>query len=116
MIRNGQFVPITGNRGVALGRERYSMRMNWNYRGRTRQNQRANGAWQYQRRRIYIDFDADYCLTKPKRLGLFFNARNIRDQGDNEIDVMSDETPVNARNREIREYGVLFTFGVRGNF
>ena len=116
VIRNGQFVPITGSWGVALGRERYSVRLNWNYRGRTRQNSRANGAWQYQRRRLYIDLDADYYLTKSKRLGLFFNARNLRDQGDNEIDVTSAETPVNARNREIREYGVLYTFGVRGNF
>jgi iron complex outermembrane recepter protein len=116
VVRNGQFVPLTGSWGVALGRERYNVRMNWNYRGRTRQNARANGAWQYQQRRLYIDLDADYYLTRSRQLGLFFNARNLRDQGDNEIETMSADTPSNARLRETRAYGVLLTLGVRGNF
>ena len=116
VIRNGQFVPLTGNWGVALGRERYSVRLNWNYRGRTRQNERANGAWQYQRRRLYLDLDADYYLAKSRKFGVFFNARNLRDQGDNEIDTFAEGTPINARNRETRAFGVLYTIGLRGNF
>lgn len=115
-IRNGQFVPRTANWGVSLNRQRFDLRLNWNYRDRTRQNVRVNGAYQYQRRRLYIDFDADYYLSNSRRFGLFFNARNLRDQGDNEIEVMSDETPANARLRETRSYGVLLTLGLRGTF
>jgi hypothetical protein len=88
--------------------------VNGNYRARTRQSQvAATGAWVYANRRINIDVEATYWLTKKKNLGLFLNGVNLRDEG-NGTEVVGDGTPRGARLRGWNQYGVLWTLGLRG--
>lgn len=116
-ITTSLFVPWTVNAGLRLDRERFSLMVNGNYRARTRQLQiAATGAWVYYARRINIDVEGTYWLNRNKSLGVFLNGLNLRDESDNNNEVIGNGTPRGARSRNWWQYGVLWTLGLRGSF
>lgn len=116
-----QFIRQSINWGVSLSRPRYSVKLNWNFRGTQRLGAIATtatnavepGTYNYFRRRLTLDTTIDVNLTK--KVGLFLSARNIT----NEPIVRQaygPSTPEYARNVRVEDYGVQFNVGVRGTF
>ena len=112
------FIPKTATWGISLNRERYSLKVNWNYKSRHR---RAivnlvgvePGTYAWGSKRLFVDVIGEYNLTK--RIALFGNIRNLRDtpedfsrEGPNTADV--------AKFRQRDRYGALWIFGVKGTF
>lgn len=113
----------SGNFGFSLSRERYTVRLNWNFRDRKAIDQRAwnpNGslstsqfAYTYLPSRLRLDLDVDIALTK--NFGLFVNGRNVSNDPEL-VEAYGPETPAYARMRQRIDYGALWTFGVKGSF
>lgn len=116
-----QFIRRSINWGVSLSRPRYSVKLNWNYRGTQRlgaisstaTNGVEPGTYNYFKARLTLDATVDVSLSK--KLGLFLSARNIT----NEPIVRQaygPSTPDYAKNVRVEDYGVQFNVGVRGTF
>ena len=113
------FVPHSANWGVSLARPKYSVRVNWNYRGRAKGGLVAAGAsidpetYNYTAERLTFDVIAEYYVWK--RIAVYANLRNVSDKPIlNEIS--GPTTPVQAQFRQSLRYGSLWTFGVKGSF
>ena len=112
------YVPRTANWGVSLTRERFSARMNWNYRGRARRTLVTGvgiegGTFQWSAERLQLDAQVDARITK--KLSLFANFRNLND-APIEVQTAGPSTPDYARITTRTLVGSLWTFGVRGSF
>lgn len=116
------FVPRTASWGASLNRQRYTLRANWNYRGRQRRNAIANpgpntsiepGTYLWWSKRLYVDLNAEFKLNK--NFALFANLRNIGDAPD-DVQVEGPSTPEHAQFRQRIEFGSLWTFGIKGRF
>ncbi len=113
------YIPRSGSWGVSLTREKYNLRINWNYRGRQRRAIVASGAsiepgtYNWGLKRLYIDVSGEYSLTR--RLALFTNLRNINDATE-DTEISGPSTPAHAQFRSRLDFGSLWTFGVRGTF
>lgn len=113
------FVPRTASWGVSLNRPGYSLRANWNYRGRQRRNAIAAGpsiepgTFVWWSKRLYLDLSADY--TFYKRFAVFASLRNVGDAPD-DIEVHGPSTPAHAQFRQRIEFGSLWQFGIKGSF
>ncbi len=112
------FVPRSGSWGVSLTRSKWNTRVNWNYRGRSRQNAVNGrgiepGTYTWSSKRMYVDVSGEY--TFYKRFAVFANLRNIRDASD-DLEIAGPNTPAHAQFRSREEYGSLWTFGVKGSF
>ena len=112
------YIPRTGSWGISLSRERYNVRLNWNYLGRQRRGIVTGrgiepGTYTWGSKRSYIDLTGEYSLTR--RLSLFANLRNINDPTD-DVEIHGPTTPAEAHFRQRAEFGSLWTLGLKGTF
>ena len=112
------YIPRTGSWGISLSREKYNVRMNWNYVGRQRRGAVTGrsiepGTYTWGSKKSYIDLTAEYSLTR--RLALFANLRNVNDPTD-DVEIHGPATPDDAQFRQRAEFGSLWTVGLKGTF
>lgn len=113
------YVPRSGSWGVSLTREKFNARVNWNYRGRNRQELVAEGrsigpgTYNWGTPRLYVDILGEYYFWR--RLALFANLRNIG-AVEQDTEIYGPSTPPVARLRARLDSGSLWTFGVKGTF
>ena len=113
------FVPFSSSWGVSLTRQKFNVRMNWNYRARQRGtaiaagNSIEPGTYNWALQRLYVDLSAEYSLRR--NIAIFGNLRNLGvAQDDNEV--FGPSTPAAAQFRQRTDIGALWTFGVKGSF
>ena len=112
------FTPRTYNWGVSLSRPKYSLRANWNYRGRQRGAAVTGrsiepGTYNWNAKNLYVDLQGDYSFSR--KLSLFMAIRNFTDAG-SDARIFGPSTPLHARFRSQEQVGALITFGVKGTF
>ena len=112
------YVPRSYNWGVSLSRPKYSVRVNWNYRGLSRGDPVTGrsigpGTFSWTSKILGMDVQADYTLRRG--LTVFAAFRNIGD-ATNDTKIYGPATPEGARFRQRTTYGSLWSFGVRGSF
>jgi len=113
------YIPRSGSWGVSVTRERYNLRVNWNYRSRQRRNEVAvgpgiePGTYNWGLKRLSIDVLGEYYLTR--RFALFANLRNIGDAAE-DFEIAGPNTPPHAQFRSRLAFGSLWTFGIKGTF
>ncbi len=113
------FVPRSGSWGVSLTRPKYNVRVNWNYRGRSRNNligagnSIEPGTFNWTSKRLYVDVVGEYTLWK--RTAFFFNFRNIGDATE-DVKIYGPNTPAVARFRTRIDYASLWTLGLKGTW
>ncbi len=112
------FIPKTASWGVSLNRSKYGLRANWNYRGHQRRNASTGnsiepGTFTYWSKRLYLDLNAEYNLSK--HFALYAALRNVLDSPD-DVQVYGPSTPEHAQFRQRIEFGSLWTFGIKGTF
>ena len=104
----------TANWGVSLNRPRFSVRLNWGWRGEYRTGGfDAAGNADHRAEALLTDMNVEARLTK--RVGIYFSARNVFNEP-NELDRHGPTTPEYARIRSFQNTGVFMTFGVKGEF
>ena len=118
------YVPRTYNWGFSLNRPKYSVHLNWNYRGKHRrgilypgQSQATTsvepGTYQWGSKRLYVDLSCEYKFSR--RLGLFANFRNLTGEVQ-DIKSYGPSTPDVATLESRGDYGGIWSFGVKGSF
>ncbi len=111
------FIRRSMNWGVSLERPRYSVRLNWNLRGRQRQASVAGvaepGTYAYMNPRLTLDADGEYRLTKA--IGIFLGARNVTGRPFI-VERYGPSTPAYARRYQRDDYGVAISLGLKGSF
>ena len=112
------YIPRTGSWGLSLSREKYNVRLNWNYVGRQRRGVITGrgieaDTYTWGAKRSYIDLTGEYSLTR--RLALFANLRNVNDPTD-DVEIHGPTTPAAAQFRQRAEFGSLWTLGLKGTF
>ena len=112
------FIPRSGSWGVSLTRPKYNVRVNWNYRGRSRNNLvQGNsiepGTFNWTSKRLYVDVVGEYKLWK--QTAFFFNLRNVGDATE-DVKIFGPNTPKVAAFRTRIDYASLWTFGIKGTF
>jgi iron complex outermembrane recepter protein len=112
------YVPRTGSWGVSLSREKYNLRMNWNYVGRNRRalvtgRSIEPNTYIWGSKRSYIDVTGEYSIAK--NFALFANLRNINDPTE-DLETAGPNTPAEAQFRQRQEFGALCTIGVKCAF
>lgn len=112
------FVRKSTNWGVSLSRPRYTLKLNWNYRGRQRLGAVTGvnvpaGTYQFRSPRLALDFSAEVRVTK--RIALFANLRNLTD-APWVTEVYGPATPAYARGTGWDLFGPQGIFGVKGSF
>jgi TonB-dependent receptor len=113
------FIPRTASWGVSLTREKYNVRMHWNYRGRQRRglvatgNSIEPGTYNWGNKRLYIDVLGEYNLSR--RFALFANLRNLNDATE-DFEIAGPSTPAHAQFRQRTDFAALWTFGLKGKF
>ena len=112
------YIPRSGSWGISLSREKYNVRLNWNYLGRQRRGivtgrsiEPSTFIWGL--KRSYIDLTAEYSLRR--NFALFANLRNINDPTDDQ-ETAGPSTPAEAQFRQRQDFGSLWTIGVKGTF
>jgi TonB-dependent receptor len=112
------FFPRSGSWGVSLTRPRYSVRLNWNYRGE-RRGAATTGAsigpdtFTWVPERLTLDAQAEWIFRR--RFAIFGSLRNLTNvTEDNHL--YGPLTPAEARFRNRIDFGSLWTFGVKGAF
>jgi len=113
------FTPRTYNWGVSLSRPKYTLRANWNYRGRQRGAAVTGrsieaGTYNWNAKQLYVDLQADYTFTR--KLALFAAIRNFGDSAPTDNKIFGPNTPSHATFRSREEVGALVTLGVKGTF
>jgi TonB-dependent receptor len=113
------FTPRTYNWGVSLSRPKFTVRANWNYRGRQRGNEVTgrsieSGTYNWNSKQLNVDLQADYTFTR--RLALFAAIRNFGDSAPTDQKIFGPNTPSHANFRSREEVGALVTFGIKGAF
>ena len=112
------YVPRSGSWGVSLSRQKYNVKLNWNYRSPARLDPVTGrgieaGTYEWRSKKMLRDIYADYALTR--HLGLFASLRNVGSAPE-DLKRFGPNTPSIARFRQRQDYGSAWTFGVRGTF
>lgn len=113
------YIPRSGSWGISFTRERYNVRVNWNYRGKQRRGEVAPsqsieaGTYNWASKRLYVDVLAEYYVWK--RVGIFMNLRNVGATTE-DAEIYGPSTPDHAQFRQRLDHGALWTFGVKGTF
>ena len=114
------FVPRATNLGASLSRERFNVRVNWNYRGRQRQDAITGrgiepGTYIWAPPLRFLDVQGEYNLGR--HVSLFANLRNLRNTPTTVVERYGPSTPGVARLYQLTKDGAsLWTFGVKGSF
>ncbi len=110
------YVPRSGSWGVSLNRSKYTLKANWNYRGRRRLGVLTGrglepGTYEWDAKRLSIDVYGEYRLNR--RFAAFASLRNVN--GANlDVKRFGPSTPAIARFRQRQDYGSAWIFGLRG--
>ncbi|HUR59694.1 MAG TPA: carboxypeptidase regulatory-like domain-containing protein [Opitutaceae bacterium] len=113
------YVPRSYNWGASLSREKFNLRVNWNYRGLARGDpvaagrSIAPGTFNWTSKLLFMDVQGEYYLRK--RFAVFAAFRNVAD-ATNDTKIYGPETPEVARFRQRTTYGSLWSFGMKGSF
>lgn len=112
------YYPLSGSWGISLSREKYNVRLNWNYLGRQRRAAVTGrgieaGTFNYGLKVSYIDLTAEYSLSK--NFALFANLRNLNDPT-TDVEISGPNTPPAAQFRQRTEFGSLWTLGLKATF
>jgi iron complex outermembrane recepter protein len=112
------FLPKIFNWGVSLNREKFDLRVNWNYRARARGaavNGRSiePGTYNWTSKRLYIDVSGEYRFLR--HYAVFFKMRNLDDATD-DTKTFGPNTPAVANFRSRVDFGSLWTLGVNAKF
>ena len=112
------YIPRTGSWGIGLSREKYNVRLNWNYVGRARRGAITGrsiepGTYNWGSKRSYIDLTGEYSLTR--RFAVFANLRNVNDPTD-DTEAHGPTTPAQAYLTSRVDFGSLWTVGLKGTF
>lgn len=112
------FVPKTANWGVSYDRPRYSVMLKWTYRSVERMALRTgsgvpSGDYEYLEGGLKLDVNAEYRI-KPW-LALFANGRNVTNEP-YILDYYALSTPGYARQYSTQDFGVQWSFGLKGTF
>ena len=112
------FIRKTTNWGVSLSRPRYTIKANWNLRGRQRLAAVTGvnvpeGSFQYRSPRLTLDLNAEWRASRY--VTVFANLRNVtnvewRDE------IYGPTTPAYARHTTSVQYGAQGIFGLKGSF
>ena len=110
-------IQARGQRALSLWKK-YNVRLNWNYRGRSRNNLVTGngiepGTFNWTSKRLYLDVVGEYTLWK--QTAFFFNLRNVGDATE-DVKVFGPNTPEVARFRTRIDYASLWTFGLKGTW
>ena len=113
------FTPQTYNWGVSLSRPKYTLRANWNYRGRQRGGavtgrSIGEGTYNWNAKQLYVDLQADYNFSR--KVSLFVAIRNFGDSAPTDNKIYGPLTPSHATFRSREEVGALVTFGLKGTY
>src|SRR5262249_20706625 len=114
-----EFVPRAGSWGISLSRPKYNIRANWTCRARARGSATATGlsiepnTYTWFASDMGLDLEGEYRLTR--QFAVFANLRNVQDKRKDE-QIWNPLTPSYARFSVGRQYGSLWTFGVRATF
>jgi iron complex outermembrane receptor protein len=109
------------NWGVSHQYRRLTYSLNWNYRGRLKQDRLVStatngigpGTYTYEEPRLMLDGTLEYLITR--HLGLFIGAKSIPDTP-RVIGRYGPATPDYARVYRQQYYGASYFWGVRGSF
>jgi len=112
------FIRRSTNWGVSLSRPRYTVKLNWNQRGRQRLAPVSGlnvpeGTFQYRNPRLFLDINVEWRITKYA--ALFASVRNVTDVAWRD-EVYGAATPAYARGNNWVQYGAQGIFGVKGSF
>jgi iron complex outermembrane recepter protein len=113
------FIPRTANWGISLAREKYNLRMRWNYNGRARRALVAAGrsiepgTYNWGAQRLLFTLSGEY-LFRPN-VAVFANLSNLLD-APADVQTFGPSTPEHAQFRQRQTFGSMWTFGVRGSF
>ncbi len=113
------FVPRKASWGISLSREKFSLRVNGSYQGKTRRgavslgNSIEPGTFDWLSKRGFVDILGEYYFKE--RYAFYFNLRNIRNTPEDRA-VEGPSTPEHAQLRSREAAGSLWTFGIRGTF
>jgi TonB-dependent receptor len=111
------FIRRTQNWGVSLERPKFSVRLNWNYRGRQRQTAVGGsaepGTYSYMHPRLTMDIDGEYRFSRA--LGFFLGARNVTGEPFI-LERYGPNTPPYARRYQRDDYGIAISAGLKGSF
>jgi TonB-dependent receptor len=111
------FVPRTFNGGFSFAREKYNMKLSWNYRGRNRGSLVAAGrsiaanTYRWGAAQKYLTFTGEYYFHKT-----FAVYADLHNAVQNDDEIVGAETPGFAKLTARQQYRGLWTFGVRGSF
>ena len=112
------FVPRVYNWGVSMTRERFNLKMNWNYRGLQRDGAVTGrsvepGTYAWTAKQLNIEVLGEYYVRK--NVAAFASIRNLNAAGtDNKI--FGPNTPPHATFRSREDIGALWTLGLKGSF
>jgi len=112
------FIRKTTNWGVSLSRPRYTVKLNWNQRGRQRGAPVTGvnilpGTFAYVNPRLYLDGSLEWRATR--RVAVFANVRNITGVYF-QSEIYGPATPSYARKTAYDQYGAQGIFGIKGSF
>lgn len=112
------FVRRTFNWGVTFSRERYSLRLAVNHRGRIESGRVTNAGAEpntiiYLQSRAIADLSAEYRLTR--RYGLFATGRNVNSANEDTVRV-GPTTPAGKTLAGRINYGATWYVGVKGTY
>jgi len=112
------FISKTANWGISLSRPRYTVKANWNLRGRQRLAAVTGvnvpaGTYQYRNPRLTLDLNAEWRVTP--RITLFANLRNVTNVTWR-TESYGPDTPAYARETISVQYGAQGIFGIKGSF
>ena len=113
-----QYSPRLANAGISLTRKNYSLRIDYNHRGRQLVSTLTGRGIQpdttrYAAPRNSIDITGEHVVWRQFRL--FAKLRNVTDVGV-DFELYGPATPDYARFQQRERYGALWTFGLKGTF
>ena len=113
------FAPRTANWGVSLARDKFNVKLNWNYRSRLRLAQVAAGrsidpaTYNWSSSRVYLNVAADYRILR--HWTLFANLRNITAVLE-DVETANPSTPAHSQLRSRDDFGSLWSLGVKATY
>lgn len=118
-LTGANYIPRSANWGISLTRQKFDVRINWNYHGRQLMGPVAAGRGiapgtkNWSSKRNYVDISGEYRLHKW--VSLYAAIRNLNDVPE-DMEIVNTQTPYLARLRQRQNFGALWTVGLKGSF